>query len=74
MLEAVPNLRDELREANARRAAKLLEAFDVTATYDKADHQLHLASTVPAELVSEGENPDRPRQSVGEFVHSAGGI
>lgn len=38
----------------------LLEAFDVTATYDKPD-RLHLAATVPAELVSENENPDRPK-------------
>lgn len=61
MLDTVPDLRDELRKAAPEELADLLEAFDVTATYDKADHQLHLAATVTAELVSESENPDRPK-------------
>jgi len=59
MLDAVPDLRDELRKATPEELADLLDAFDVTTTYDKAEHQLHLAATVPGELVSETKNPRR---------------
>ncbi|MGH8938648.1 MAG: hypothetical protein ACRDV2_04780 [Actinomycetes bacterium] len=51
MLDAVPDLRDDLREATPEELAELLEAFDVTATYDKQDHRLHLAATVPGRAV-----------------------
>jgi hypothetical protein len=61
MLDAVPDLRDELRHATPQELADVLDAFDVTATYDKHEHRLHLAASVPAELVSENENPDRPK-------------
>ena len=61
MLDAAPDLRDELRAAGPEELAELLETSDVTATYDKAEHRLHLAATVPAELVSEREKPERPR-------------
>jgi hypothetical protein len=65
MLDAVPDVRDELRKASPEELADLLEAFDVTATYDKAEHQLHLAATVPAALVSENKNPQRQRKRQG---------
>jgi hypothetical protein len=55
--------------------ADLLGAFDVTATYDKENHRLDLAATVPAELVSEREIPDRPRtERRGIRIYSGGGI
>jgi hypothetical protein len=72
MLDAVPDLRDELRKAMPEELADLLEAFDVTASYDKADHRLHLAETVPAELVSENETPT-PKGDCRGFVHSGAG-
>jgi hypothetical protein len=73
MLDAVPDLRDELRQATPDELAKLLEAFDVTATYDKADHQLHLAATVPGELVSENEKPRPPKGRASGDSFIAGG-
>jgi hypothetical protein len=74
MLDAVPDLRDELRKATPEELANLLEAFDVTATYDKADHQLHLAATVPAELVPDSEKPRPPkdRASGNSYIAGAG--
>ena len=65
MLDAVPDLRDELRRATPEELADVLDAFDVTATYDKAEHQLHLAATVPSGLVSENEKPQRHRKRQG---------
>ena len=73
MLDAVPDLRDELRKASPEGLADLLDAFDVTATYDKAEHQLHLAATVPGELVSENEKPPTPQKASGDsFIAGAG--
>jgi hypothetical protein len=44
----------------------------VTATYDKAD-QLHLAATVPGELVTENEKPPTPEKASGDsFIAGAG--
>jgi hypothetical protein len=57
----VPDLRDELRNATPEALTDLFEAFGVTATYDKENHRLDLAATVPAELLSETKNPDRPK-------------
>jgi hypothetical protein len=65
MLDSVPDLRDEVRRATPEELADLLDAFDVTATYDEAEHQLHLAATVPGGLVSENENPQRHRKRQG---------
>jgi hypothetical protein len=59
MFDAVPDLRDELRKAAPEEL--VLEAVDVTATYDKAEKRLHLAATVPGELVSENEKPRPPK-------------
>ena len=73
MLDAVPDLRDELRATSPEELAKLLETFDVTATYDKAENQLHLAATVPAELVSESEKPRPPKDRASGNSYIAGG-
>jgi hypothetical protein len=65
---------DELRNATPEELADLLGAFDVTATYDKENHRLDLAATVPAELVSERENhrPPKDRASGNSYIAGAG--
>ena len=57
MLEAVPDLRAELDQATAEELADLFETFELTSTYDKAANRLLISATVPAELVSQNENP-----------------
>jgi hypothetical protein len=54
MLDAIPGMRDALATADA---TELAEIFDVTATYDKPNARLELATA---------------RRAVGEFVHSGG--
>jgi hypothetical protein len=65
MLDAVPDLREELRKATPQELADIIDAFDVTATYDTQEHTLHLAAPVPAELVSETERPPTPQKASG---------
>ncbi len=55
MLNAVPNLRDTLKSATADELAEILEAFDITATYDKLNRALKLAATLTgSRLMSRG--------------------
>jgi hypothetical protein len=51
MLDAIPDMRDELARAEPSELAEIFEAFDVTATYDKRNRRLELAATVTSELV-----------------------
>jgi hypothetical protein len=45
-LNAVPDLRDTLRSATVDELSEILDAFDVTATYDKPNRALKLAATL----------------------------
>lgn len=44
----------------------------MTATYDKDNHRLHLAAIVPAELVSENEEPRPPKDEASGNSYIAG--
>jgi hypothetical protein len=59
MLAAVPDFRPTLETASFEELADLLEAFDVTAVYDKAERTLVLGATVTPELVPDNEQPRR---------------
>ncbi len=59
MLAAVPDLRPSLQTAGPEELADLLEAFDVTAVYDKGGRTLELGATVIAELVPDKGKPRR---------------
>lgn len=59
MLAAVPDFRPTLKTASFEELADLLEAFDVTAVYDKAERTLVLGATVTPELVPDNEQPRR---------------
>ncbi len=59
MLAAVPDLRPSLETAGLEELADLLDAFDVTAVYDKSDRTLELGATVTPEVVPENEKPRR---------------
>ncbi len=60
MLAAVPDLRSELERYQPAELAELLDAFDVTATYDKPNQRLELAATVTPELVTTLETKRPP--------------
>ena len=49
-LDAVPDLRDTLKSPTADALTEILDAFDVTATYDKPNRTLALAATLRPEL------------------------
>jgi len=61
MLAAVPDLRPSLKTASPEDLADLLEAFDVTAVYDKSGRTLELRATVMPELIPDNEKPRRTR-------------
>jgi hypothetical protein len=65
MLAAIPDLRPSLKPAGPQELADLLEAFDVTAVYDKAGRTLELGATVMPELVPDSEKPRRSRAPSG---------
>jgi hypothetical protein len=65
MLAAVPNLRPSLKAAGPEELADLLEAFDVTAVYDKAGRTLELGATVMPELAPDKRYPRRTRAPSG---------
>jgi hypothetical protein len=65
MLAAVPDLRPSLKAAGPEELADLLEAFDVTAVYDKSGGTLELGATVMPELVPDNEKPRRSRAPSG---------
>lgn len=49
MLDAIPDMRDALNEADE---SELIELFDVCATYNKSTRRLELAASVTPELVA----------------------
>jgi site-specific DNA recombinase len=59
-LSAVPDLRDTLRSATADELAEILDAFDVTATYDKPNRALKLAATLKAHRPPQGRSGQSP--------------
>jgi hypothetical protein len=65
MLAAVPDLRPSLKTAGPEDLADLLEAFDVTAVYNKTGRTLELGATVMPELVPDNEKPRRSRAPSG---------
>jgi hypothetical protein len=75
MLAAVPDLRDALRRSSPEELADLLDAFDVTVTYDKANRSIELAAVV-ADAVPppETQRPPNAQRAVAVFRHSGGTI
>jgi hypothetical protein len=67
MLDAVPDLRPELVAASDERLADILDAFDVSATYNKAERWIKLTATITAELVP---SPERNRPPQGRSGNS----
>jgi hypothetical protein len=65
MLAAVPDLRPSLKTAGPEDLADLLEAFEVTAVYDKTGRTLELGATVMPELVPDNEKPRRSKAPSG---------
>ncbi len=63
MLAAVPDLRSKLERYEPAELAELLDAFDLTATYDKPNRRLKLAATVTPELITalEAKRPPEGR-------------
>jgi hypothetical protein len=55
MLDAIPDMRDALQTADGHELADIVEAFDVTVTYDKTNARLELAATITPELVTAKE-------------------
>lgn len=52
MLDAIPDMRDALNEADENELIELFDAFDVCATYGKSTRRLELAASVTPELVA----------------------
>lgn len=61
MLDATPDMRQALREANEDELIEVFDALDVTATYTKPTRRLELAATVTPKLVADHEKTDCPR-------------
>jgi hypothetical protein len=59
-LNAVPDLRDTLGSTTADELAEILDAFDVTATYDKPNRALKLAATLKAHRPPQGRSGNLP--------------
>jgi len=60
-LERIPDLRPTLKTAGPDELAEILEAFDITATYDKDKQALALAATINPEFTAaldENRPPD----------------
>ena len=74
MLDAVPDLRPQLRTAPPGLLADIFDAFKIKVTYDKANRRLTLAATVTPGLVPQNEKTPTEEGPVGEFVYSGGGI
>jgi site-specific DNA recombinase len=67
MLDAIPDMRQALREANEGELIEVFDALDVCATYTKSTHQLELAATVTPELVADYEKNDSSRKRSRDF-------
>lgn len=52
VLDAIPDMRDALNEADESELIELFDAFDVSATYTKSTRRLELAASVTPELVA----------------------
>lgn len=61
LLDALPDLRPALMKASDAELADILDAFDATITYDKANGKLILAATIRPDLAPKLRNEnDRP--------------
>jgi hypothetical protein len=74
MPTAVPDLRASLKTADAGELAELLEAFDVSAVYDKIGRTLELGATVMPELVPDNKTPPTERRPVGDTSIAGAGF
>ncbi len=74
MLAAVPDLRSELERYEPPELAELLDAFDLTATYDKPNRRLELAATVTPELITALETKRPPEERSRNCVIAGAGF
>jgi site-specific DNA recombinase len=70
----IPDLRPSLETASPEQLAEVLDAFDITATYDKAKCGLKVSATVPPATIASLNKNRPPTEAVGEIFHSGGGI
>jgi site-specific DNA recombinase len=73
-LDRIPDLRAALNKATPEEIAEILEAFDITATYDKAGNGFLFSAVLTSKTSTSLNNTDRPQGAVGEIFHSGGGI
>jgi hypothetical protein len=71
---AVPDLRDTLRSATADELAKILETFDLTATYDKPKGALKLAAALRLERTIPLKAPRLPQGGRGNLEVAGAGL
>lgn len=82
LLDAVPDLRSTIREAEPADMQALLAALDFAVTYEKDPSRVTLTALLTPELVSYAEKalesrPKRPKEArtpVGDIFHSGGRI
>ena len=61
MLDAMPDLRETIKNASDSELGEIFRAFDVSVVYDKTRQELHLAATVAPELLPELPENERDR-------------
>jgi len=71
MLEGIPDLSEELGSAAGEELIELLDAFDVTVSYDKPSRKLDLSASIAEGLPSESEARDQGGWSQGSEIAGA---
>lgn len=71
MLAAVPDLRPSLTRASEEELAEILDAFEVTAVYDKPNRTLELSATLALET---DRPPGRRSENVGDISIAGAGF
>jgi site-specific DNA recombinase len=74
MLADVPDLRPALRRASAEELAEILDAFDVTAVYDKLNRTLELSATVTPEFLETNRPPSGRSGNSGDISIAGAGF
>jgi hypothetical protein len=60
MLDALPDMRQALGEADEDELIEVFDSLDACATYTKPTRRLELAATVTPELVAKARKNNRP--------------
>jgi hypothetical protein len=65
MLDAIPDLRYALANADPAELADICDAFQITAVYDKANRTVELSATITPELLPKDKTPTDEHDPVG---------